>query len=141
MSGSLKEGTCCSPWLPRRRRSTPAGSAEKRKTRARPRGMVAKIPWHVPIFMDVSAGVTRDSSPSSRSSSENAPRLTPAERYFLRPPFLRGCLLEQTRHQRRDAVREKSAFGKSRLEMIVSDTCSTLRPSTCPLEIKILPFS
>ena len=45
---------------------------------------VAKISWHVPIFMKVSADVTRDSSLSSRSSFRNVPRLT----YSSSPPPL-----------------------------------------------------
>ena len=47
---------------------------------------VAKISWHVPIFMKVSAGVTRDSSLSSRSSFRNVPRLT----YSFSPPLRDG---------------------------------------------------
>lgn len=54
-------------------------SQEKCRKNRRKTGVwktVAKISWHVPIFMKVSAGVTRDSSLSSRSSFRNVPRLT-----------------------------------------------------------------
>ena len=79
---------------------------------------VAKISWHVPIFMKVSAGVTRDSSLSSRSSFRNVPRLTfflspSPRRYFLQPSLLRGCLSKETRRQLRSPVTEKSAFSEA----------------------------
>lgn len=54
----------------------PQGKWRKNRRKTGVWETVAKISWHVPIFMKVSASVTRDSSLSSRSSFRNVPRLT-----------------------------------------------------------------
>lgn len=86
---------------------------------------VAKISRHVPIFMEVSAGVTRDSSSSDRSSSENAPRLTHRKIFPSTSfPTWMSSQGDQTQRARRAPSERNRLPRERRFGAIVLDTCS-----------------
>lgn len=115
---------------------------KKSKIRVGSREAVAKILWHVPIFTEVSADVTRDSPTSRRSSLENTPRLnspsSPAEPSPRIYPSICFASCISFHGDQTLATRPRSRKIGSRESRFAAIVLGTRLPLCRSMEIKIL---